>query len=393
MSEPTLTLTAPAAVAPVPVHQAAGLVPVSDQVRSDLQKKVDAYVADLVACTPQSPEFGTKVGQLANIGQKEIAALANQSNRFLDRPTRSLGNEGGVGKSLVELRNVIERLDPARDGDLLKPRRLLGIIPFGNKIKAYFDRYSSAQSHIQAILAGLSRGKDELLMDNAAIETERANMWENMGKLEQMIVIAKSLDASLESKAADLDSIDPAKARALRENALFYVRQRQTDLLTQMAVTVQGYLALDLIKKNNIELIKGVDRASTTTIAALRTAVTVAQALNSQRLVLDQITALNSTTANMIDSTGRLLRDNTAAINEQAASSTIQVEVLQRAFANIYSTMDAIDTFKIDALGNMKTTIEALSTEAERAKGYIARAQNTTLAVPAGPDASVLSLS
>src|SRR3546814_19706400 len=90
-----------------------------------------------------------------------------------------------------------------------------------------------------------------------------------------------------------------------------------------MAVTVQGYLALDLVKKNNVELVKGVDRASTTTVAALRTAVTVAQALVGQRLVLEQITALNTTTANMIDSTGEMLTNQTAQIPEPAASSPL----------------------------------------------------------------------
>ena len=116
------------------------------------------------------------------------------------------------------------------------------------------------------------------------------------------------MDAKLEDKANELDATDPAKAKAIRETALFYVRQRTQDLLTQMAVTVQGYLALDLVKKNNVELVKGVDRASTTTVSALRTAVTVAQALTNQKLVLEQITALNTTTANMIDSTGELLK-------------------------------------------------------------------------------------
>ncbi|WP_197422079.1 toxic anion resistance protein, partial [Sphingomonas sp. CCH9-H8] len=157
--------------------------------------------------------------------------------------------------------------------------------------------------------------------------------------------------------------------------ALFYTRQRTQDLLTQMAVTVQGYLALDLVKKNNVELVKGVDRASTTTVGALRTAVTVAQALTAQRLVLDQITALNTTTANIIDSTGKLLKDNTGRIHEQAASATIPIETLQRAFQNIYDTMDAIDTFKVKALDNMKTTVNVLSTEVEKSKGYIARAE------------------
>src|SRR5688500_5870100 len=134
-------------------------------------------------------------------------------------------------------------------------------------------------------------------MDNAAIDTERAGLWKTMHKLEQMIHISKSLDKQLEDKANELDATDPAKAKAIRESALFYTRQRTTDLLTQMAVTVQGYLALDLVKKNNVELVKGVDRASTTTVSALRTAVTVAQAMTNQKLVLEQVTALNTTTA------------------------------------------------------------------------------------------------
>jgi uncharacterized protein YaaN involved in tellurite resistance len=200
-------------------------------------------------------------------------------------------------------------------------------------------------------------------------------MWEQMGKLEQMIFIARSLDAKIEDAANDLDASNASKANALRESALFYVRQRTTDLLTQMAVTVQGYLALDLIKKNNVELVKGVDRASTTTISALRTAVTVAQALSNQRLVLQQITALNATTANIIDSTGQLLRDQTGKIHEQAAAATVQVEALQRAFQNIYDTMDMVDEFKLKALGNMKQTINILLAESEKSKHYIARAQ------------------
>ncbi|MEL7317868.1 MAG: toxic anion resistance protein, partial [Pseudomonadota bacterium] len=155
----------------------------------------------------------------------------------------------------------------------------------------------------------------------------------------------------------------------------FYVRQRTQDLLTQMAVSVQGYLALDLVKKNNVELVKGVDRASTTTVGALRTAVTVAQAMTNQKLVLAQITGLNETTANIIDSTSTLLRDQTGKIHEQAAASTIPLETLQRAFQNIYDTMDEVDDFKVRALDSMKQTVNTLSTEVEKSKGYIARAE------------------
>ncbi|WP_423141966.1 toxic anion resistance protein [Parablastomonas sp. CN1-191] len=387
-----LNLTPPDPVPVVAAESAAGLVPVSAEDKSKLDTKVDAFIADLVAAHANSPEFGKKVDQLTNMGRKEIMAAASMSNRFLDRPVRAMDKDSGVGANLAELRRTVEDLDPGKKGQLSTGRKLLGIIPMGNKVKRYFQSYQSAQGHIQSVLGHLSSGKDELLMDNAAIDVERAKLWEAMGNLEQMIHISRTLDARLEEKAAELDGTDPAKAKALRETALFYVRQRTQDLLTQMAVSVQGYLALDLVKKNNVELVKGVDRASTTTVGALRTAVTVAQAMTNQRLVLGQITALNTTTANMIDSTSQLLRDQTSKIHEQAASSTIPVETLQRAFQNIYDTMDSIDTFKVRALESMKQTVTTLTAEVEKSKGYIARAEGQNQASIAHDAPSLLSL-
>ncbi|MEO5587710.1 MAG: toxic anion resistance protein [Novosphingobium sp.] len=389
---PTIQLTPPDPVPLVTPAQAAGLVPVSDQAKSALDAKVDAYITDLVAQDVNSPEFGKRIDQLTNMGRKEITAAAGMSNRFLDRPVRAMDKDSGVGTNLAELRRVVETLDPGKRGKLSTGRKILGFIPFGNSMKRYFNSYQSAQGHIQSVLGHLASGKDELLMDNAAIDVERAKLWEAMGQLEQMIHISKTLDTKLEEKAAELDASDPAKARALRESALFYTRQRTQDLLTQMAVSVQGYLALDLVKKNNVELVKGVDRASTTTVGALRTAVTVAEAMTNQRLVLEQITALNKTTADIIDSTGALLRDQTAKIHEQAASSTIPLETLQRAFQNIYDTMDSIDTFKVKALGAMKQTVDTLSNEVEKSKGYIARAEGATQTKGEVAESPLLSL-
>jgi len=386
-----LELTPPDPVPAIAPERAAGLVPVSEEKKTALQTKVDGFVDELVALDANSPDFGKKVDQITNMGRKEIMAASQMSNRFLDRPVRAMDQETGVGTDLAELRRTVEDLDPGRKGKM-RGRKLFGIIPFGNKLRNYFDSYTSAQGHIQSILARLSSGKDELLMDNAAIDVERQKLWEAMGKLEQMIHISRALDGELEEKAAELDSSDPEKAKAIRETALFYVRQRTQDLLTQMAVSVQGYLALDLVKKNNVELVKGVDRASTTTVGALRTAVTVAQAMTNQKLVLGQITALNETTAGIIDSTGQMLRDNTAQIHEQAASSTIPMETLQRAFQNIYDTMDEVDQFKLRALDSMKQTVDVLSVEVEKSKGYIARAEGQAQAAQQVNDSGLLSL-
>ncbi len=384
-----LNLDPPEALQSVAPAEAAGLVPLKQEEVSELDKRVAQFVDELAALDSNSPEFGKKVDQLTGMGRKEIAEAAGASNRFLDRPVKAIDKDTGIGADLTELRRTVEALDPK---EATKTKKFLGIIPFGNRIDRYFDKYRSSQTHIQKILGSLADGKDELLMDNAAIDTERANLWKTMHKLEQMAHISKSLDQQLEDKANELDATDPAKAKAIRETALFYTRQRTTDLLTQMAVTVQGYLALDLVKKNNVELVKGVDRASTTTVSALRTAVTVAQALTNQKLVLEQIGALNTTTAGMIDTTGEMLKSQTGAIHEQAASATIPLETLQRAFQNIYDTMDQIDRFKLQALDNMKQTVNTLSNEVEKSKGYIARAEGVEKAKLEAPSSPLIPI-
>jgi uncharacterized protein YaaN involved in tellurite resistance len=127
------------------------------------------------------------------------------------------------------------------------------------------------------------------------------------------------------------------------------------------------------VRRNNIELIKGVDRATTTTIAALRTAVIVAQALSNQKLVLDQIDALNATTSSLIESTSVLLATQSVEINKQAASSTVSLDALKAAFQNVYQSMDAIDAFKVQALESMAQTVSALKTEIDGAQTYLSR--------------------
>jgi uncharacterized protein YaaN involved in tellurite resistance len=286
--------------------------------------------------------------------------------------TGGLASGSKVGNTLVELRRTVEDLDPS---EAKGARKILGVLPFGDKLTDYFRKYESAQSHLDAILHALRDGQDELRKDNASLNLEKTELWAAMGRLNQYVYVAERLDAQLSAKIADLEATDPDRARSLRDDVLFYVRQKHQDLLTQLAVSIQNYLAIDVVIKNNLELVKGVDRASTTTVSALRTAVIVAQALSNQKLVLDQITALNTTTSGMIERTSEMLRDNSVAIQEQAASATIGLPQLQAAFANIYATMDAIDTFKVTALDNMAATIGTLETEVGKSREYLDRVQ------------------
>lgn len=394
-----LTLIPPQPVPVVTETDADAMVKVDAATSSKIDGMVGDYVKSLASLDPHSQDFSSKVNAIHSMGNDEIRQSASVSNRLLDKPVKAMesgpfSKSATVSKSLVDLRHTVEDLDPSRQG-LMNPKHLFGLIPFGSRLRDYFARYQSAQGHLNAIIQALYRGQDELRKDNAAIEQEKVNIWDIKGKLEQYIYLAGKLDAAMAAQIDTIGQTDLERAKTLREDVLFYVRQKRQDLLTQLAVNVQGYLALELVRKNNLELIKGVDRATTTTVSALRTAVIVAQALTNQKLVLSQISALNETTGNLIESTSAMLKEQSGQIHEQAASATINVERLQAAFANIYATMDMIDAYKLQALDSMQKTIDALSTEVQKSQSYLERARNApaSAAVTAGGARGELAIS
>ncbi len=375
-----LTLQAPAPPPVVQATQAPQMAPpVSEEQRPVLDAKVNQFMGAIMSEESGSPEFSRQADAVRSMGDADIRRAAEMSNRLLETPlnemkTGGLSDVSKVSGTLVELRRIIEELDPSEVG---AQKKFLGLIPFGDKVQDYFRKYQSSQNHLNAILHALRSGQDELTKDNVSLNMEKQQLWDTMNRLDQYIYLAEQLDSQLSGAIAELQVSDPMKADALNKDVLFYVRQKHQDLLTQLAVSIQGYLAIDVIIKNNAELIKGVDRASTTTVSALRTAVITAQALGNQKLVLDQITALNATTSGLIERTSEMLRDNSVTIQQQAASSTVSVESLQKAFANVYQTMDSIDSFKIEALNNMSQTIGTLETEVAKSRAYLERARQS----------------
>jgi uncharacterized protein YaaN involved in tellurite resistance len=378
-----LVLEPPRPIPTITPQQAASTIKVDAETAARIDSAVSAYVDSLTTLEAESPEFERKVSSISRMGYDEIRRSSEASSRFLDRPTAAL-NQGAlaqgsnVSTALLSLRQQVEELDPTR---YLGPRRsLFKRMPFNRQVNEYVQRYQSSQHHIEAIVASLYKSQDELLRDNAALEQEKVYLWAMKTRLEQYAHMAAALDDTLTRRIGELEATDPVKARALKEDALFYVRQKRQDLLAQLSVVVQGYLAMDLIRKNNLELVKGVDRATTTTVSALRTAVITAMALGNQKAVLEQVNALNSTTGNIIESTSQLLREQTLEIAAQATNSTVSIEKLQASFNNIYATIDTIDTYKLAALDSMRKTIDSLSHEVARAQEYVERSRKAELA-------------
>lgn len=358
----------------VEIEQSNNIVPLDQKAIPTLNAQIDEFIHSVITLDIQQKDFQDKINSVHQLGQQTIVKTAGFSQRLLSRSMKKMeGDEEakGIGQSLIDLKQTLEALNPASNTSFFNKRKLLGFIPFGNKIEDYFDKYKSAESHLSTILNALDNGRDELLKDNISIEHDKKQLWALMQQLEQYVYIGRQLEQILTEKLYDIELQNPEKARVIKEEVVFYLQQKITDLLTQQAVSMQSYLSLDLIRQNNFELIKGVERATTTTVAALRTAIVVAQALANQKLVLKQVNAVNKTTEDLIVATSKMLKNQTKDIQIQASSSVINLDKLQVAFNNTFETINIVNDFKIQSIDKMRKNIEVLSQQVEIAKTYL----------------------
>ena len=96
----------------------------------------------------------------------------------------------------------------------------------------------------------------------------------------------------------------------------------------------------------------------------------MALALAHQKIVLDKIEAINTTTSAMIAGTAERLKTQGTAIHQQASSTMLDMEALKGAFADIDTALDEISRYRREALPAMAGTIlelDQLTAESEQA--------------------------
>ncbi len=343
-----------------------------DKYMDGLENQANKLFEQTINLEPHTEEASQLIAKITKIGDAEIKVVGASADAVLNKPLKSLRqDEGGdsTADALKNLREVIIKLDPKKRLEATGEQGILSFFnPFKKKVDSYMAEYKSSESLINDIVTSLLNGKEELEKDNAWLKNERANMYKSMQKMEQYVYLIGRLDEKISESLPQIKAEDQIRHQAIEQEILFPVRQKRMDMYQHLAVCMQSYMAYGILMKNNEELIKGVDRAQTTTITALKTAVIISEALGTQRLVLNQINALNETTTSLIESNSLLLKVQGAEIQKQASESSINVEALNRSFENIFQAMDAMDTYRSQALPKMSQNIDALQKVYNKAK-------------------------
>ena len=365
-------------------------IPDPDQTKAEVEAELAVEPAQSEAIDSKAAERGAEIMKVdfesidqrreilqavENLGS-DISKQSAAKNEMLSRRMAQLSREGGesgeIAKGLEDLSIKMRDLDPSGI-DFAKQGAFGKLF---NPVRRYFERYKTADAEIADIVQSLERGKATLKNDNVTLELEEDAMRDLTKQLNQQIAMATDLDAYLTNAVnearADLTA-DPERIKFVEEEVIFPLRQKILDFQQLLTVNQQGIVSMNIIRRNNLELMRAVDRAENVTVSALRVAVTVAAALYNQRIVLDKVNILNETTNQMITTTSRMLKEQGAEIQKNATEANISADTLKASFAETIQALEDISNYKQAALPRIKQTIQEFQAIADEGQKYIDR--------------------
>ena len=328
------------AAAPEPAGAADALEPAgAPAIAPEAVERIERLAADQVQSIATlgigTLEYGRAIAAFDQLGGRDFVATAAMSGRLLDRRFQAMRGlltaKAPLARQLNDLRKAASELDPAR-------MKLSGRRSSRDELEVldrYYERFARSQPRLESLLASLTEGRLALEQDNAAILAEQASLATEMETLRQYAYLAGCIDEKLATRIDAVASGDPSRAESLRLDLLPVVRRRRQEILTQLAVVTQGYLALRIVEESNAEVIRAVASAITTTTAALRTAALVAGAAASQRAALEELESARFA--------ARTLADQAAALEAGASGPGGQVEMLRGAWAEVQAALDRVD--------------------------------------------------
>lgn len=324
------------------------------------QDKVEEFVKSLVSTKDTAEGPSLVIDSVGAKEMKDIQVLSKALNVPIKSMSGSNSPTSAISDQLINLKVKVDEINPGKFD--LQPGwfgRVIQKITGNSAINKYVTKYEKTSNVIEAIARNLDEGAITLQEQNHIFFDDKKRYMDTAGVLQQKIAILMEADTKVNAMVEA--EIDADKKKFLAEEVSFSLKQHIQDLQQTLVVTQQGILALDLLIKNNKELIKGVDRTKKVTITALSIGATIAIGLSDQKRVLDTVTAVNQGTSDLLAENGRLLRAQGAEIQKQSMRTMLQFEKLVSAINDTVAAIEDVETFKQKALPEMSQAIKNLA--------------------------------
>jgi uncharacterized protein YaaN involved in tellurite resistance len=387
-----IALAAPRPMTPIKeLDAAAQMVPVKEGTKSAAIAQADQFIADLLNMDVTSGDFRSRVDSAFRLGRKEIGDSALLTGKFMERNFAG-DPDNPAFKVINEMRALFEDLDPGKEGDLSGTHKILGMIPFGNRLQAYLHRFDAASGSLRKLIENIYGVEDQLSRDDQELFLTMNKLLDAMVKLKAVDIFIDRLDQVLADAIAKLRTTDPARAKAIEQEVLFYARQASMDVKTQIVVCINGYKMLEGLRKTGRELHNGCDRMATIGMSSLSIAVTLARAQGYQMKVMDALKQGSQAIEGLLASTAKMFGDHVDRVIEFQANPLIGVQTLKASFDTVFAGLDKMDEFRSKAIESMGANITLLKSIMAEGESRMKREQTAVKAIadartspPAGP--------
>ena len=338
-----------------------------DEVAENFVNK--AFDSGFLTSIDQSVSAGI-TADIDSMGMAEAKEIALSSNNLMNRQLKELDNSSvkenkKVAKSLMDMENKIVELNPAKAGinwdDPLRGGRIFGIkLPFiGDKLQKYIQKTRDASQYIEMVNKELDEGSRIIRESIGEIDLEKQKNLEITMRSNEYLYLNSAIVKKVESRMIE-NKLNDKEKELVTEVILYPLEQKKSDLNTQIHVAITSYYGLDVIQKNNKELLRGVQRCQMVALPALNTSITMASALADQKNVHDTVGAINQTAEEMLNNVSTMVSSQSQQIQKSAQSETIKRKSIMDNYKKIEDALKKTSEYRLQAHAALKKDNEKM---------------------------------
>lgn len=338
-----------------------------DEVAENFVNK--AFDSGFLTSIDQSVSAGI-TADIDSMGMEEAKEIALSSNNLMKRQLKELDNSSvkenkKVVKSLMDMENKIVELNPAKAGinwdDPLRGGRIFGIkLPFiGDKLQKYIQKTRDASQYIEMVNKELDEGSRIIRESIGEIDLEKQKNLEITMRSNEYLYLNSAIVKKVESRMIE-NKLNDKEKELVTEVILYPLEQKKSDLNTQIHVAITSYYGLDVIQKNNKELLRGVQRCQMVALPALNTSITMASALADQKNVHDTVGAINQTAEEMLNNVSTMVSSQSQQIQKSAQSETIKRKSIMDNYKKIEDALKKTSEYRLQAHAALKKDNEKM---------------------------------
>ena len=359
------TLEPPAALSIPSLAQAAStLVPLSTEAKKASDQNVIDRVNDFVnkigIADLQSDAFRAMLDKAFSAGRKEIADATGLMNANPVLSKSTLGNFADLKemKAMTEMSSILAKANP-RGQDLLGPIKVLGVtLPFGSKLRSYCDSFKPNAIRLSQLAEVLATDEDAMRREIAEYDVVESQLYDTVTRLDRATEYLTLLDQKIDAEAAALLPVQPEKAKALREEVLFYVRGNLGDVGAVKLLAVVSLGQIRQLRHTGRMTLLATNRIKTLGMAALTISQTIAIAAQKQQQRMETNAKVQAVVNDVIAGVGDTILDHTKSVIEFQSSPIYGLQAMESTIdktieaINLYSSFRsaAVDTMKADNL-------------------------------------------